>query len=114
MAPDTSTGAATEGEPDLPQRRQEWHAATGTATCQPRYLLGEDPPRARRRRTPEAPHTKVQNRLAAGDGQVGNLAGVAAVDAARTPTATGAAGGTRGPVQIDPHRVVSDGDLLDV
>jgi hypothetical protein len=53
-APDAGTGAAAEGEPDLLQRRQEWRAGTGTVSRQPRYLLGEDAPRALRRRAPEA------------------------------------------------------------
>src|SRR6185369_1123903 len=102
------------GEPDLSQRRQEGRAATGTMSCQPRSLLGEDTPRALRRRAPEATHPKVQDDLATGDRQVGDPARVAAVDAVRTPAAAWAAGSTCGPVQIDLHGVVSDGDLVDV
>jgi hypothetical protein len=113
-APDAGTGAATEGEPDLAQCHQERHAATGSASCQSRYLLGEDTPRAPRRRTPEAAHAQMENDLAAGDRQISDPARVAAVHAVRMPSAAGAAGGTRGPVQIDLHGVVSDNDLLDV
>jgi hypothetical protein len=96
------------------ERRQEGRAATGTASGQPRYLLGEDTPRAPRHRAPEAAHAKVQDGLAAGNRQISDLARVAAVHAVRTPTAAGAAGGTRGPMQINLHGVVSDDDLLDV
>jgi len=56
----------------------------------------------------------VENDLTVSDWQIGDLAAVAAVHAMRTTMTAWASGGTRGPVQIDMHGVVSDGDLLDV
>jgi hypothetical protein len=56
----------------------------------------------------------VKDDLAAGDRQISDLARVAAVHAARTPMAARASSSTRGPVQIDLHDVIGDGDLLDV
>ena len=56
----------------------------------------------------------MEDDLAVGDRQISDLARIAAVHSVRTPMAAWASGGTRGPVQIDVHRIVSDDDLLDV
>jgi hypothetical protein len=98
------TGFPTERDGEQMEHLREADGAAGIRCGDLGQPLGEDPPRAQRVEASEFPDGEVESHPVLAPGQVGERAGIPAMDAPRERTAERAGSGR-------PHADQGDGDL---